>query len=93
MEIQTTIEKLPEKIRQLNISPKTSVRVIIEDEDTTPESPKTKKSRWAEIAERISKESPLDEKAGEALRKASREFRDNFRFREPPTFEQTDNDN
>lgn len=92
MEIQTTIEKFPEKIRKLNISPKTSIRVIIEDEEITQDSSKTKKSRWAEIAEQISKESPLDEKAGEALRKASREFRDNFRFREPPSFEHTDND-
>ena len=31
MEIQTTIKDLPEKVRQLGISPETSVRLIIND--------------------------------------------------------------
>ncbi len=34
MEIQTTIKDLPERIRQLGISPETSVRVIIDENET-----------------------------------------------------------
>ncbi len=45
------------------------------------------KGKWAQVAERLGKENLLGGEAGEALRKASREFRDNFRFREPPNFE------
>ena len=89
MEIQTTIRDFPKKIGGLNVSPETPIRVfldiqVISEEDAAPDKPK--KSKWAEVAERISKESPL-RGVGEELRKASREFRDNFHFREPPYFE------
>ncbi len=84
MEFQTTIEKLPELIRKLNLPPQTRIRLIIDDRNLVSYSPKPGKGRWAKLAERISKESPLDEKAGEALRKASKEFRNNFQFRLPP---------
>ncbi len=50
------------------------------------------KRKWAKVAEGLGKGNLPDEKAGEALRKASREFRDNFRFREPPNFEHIEND-
>ena len=82
MEIQTKIENLLRIIRDLDLPPSTPVRVIIDDKDMISEP--VGKGRWAKLAERISKESPLDEKAGEALRKASKEFRNNFQFRLPP---------
>ncbi len=91
MEIQTTVEEFPEKIRRLKISPKAPIRVIIDDTQIKTTEP-PQKSRWAEIAERISKESPLSEEAGKELRRLSREFRDNFRFREPPHFEHIEDD-
>jgi hypothetical protein len=93
MEIQTTIEKLPEAIKNLGISPKTSIRIIIDNHQVLTETSKPKTGRWAKVVERISKDTPLNEEAGEALRQASREFRDNFRFREPSNFEQIKNDN
>ena len=51
----------------------------------------TKPGKWAEVVTRIDKDSPLDKKAGEALRKASREFRGGFRFREPLFFVSNEN--
>ena len=93
MEIQTKIKDFPDKIRQLNISPETIVRVIIDvqaDENSEKESNESKKSKWAMAAERISKEAPL-RGASEDLIKLSRDFRDNFNFREPP-FEKTNSD-
>ncbi|MFW5637353.1 MAG: hypothetical protein ACOC23_09530 [Thermodesulfobacteriota bacterium] len=92
MEIQTTIEKLPEIIRKLNLPSQTAIRVIIDDREIAKHSPPPEKNRWAMIAERISENSPLDKKAGEVLRAASRDFRNNFRFREPPSFHGKDQD-
>ncbi|MCP4111964.1 MAG: hypothetical protein GY749_41625 [Desulfobacteraceae bacterium] len=48
--------------------------------------------KWAQVAERLGKGNLLDREAGKTLRKASQEFRDNFRFREPPDFEHIEND-
>ncbi|MCP4353397.1 MAG: AbrB/MazE/SpoVT family DNA-binding domain-containing protein [Desulfobacterales bacterium] len=48
--------------------------------------------KWAQVAERVGKGNLLDREAGETLRKASQEFRDNFRFREPPDFKHIEND-
>lgn len=48
--------------------------------------PKT--GKWAQVAERQG--NLLDREAGEMLRKASREFRENFEFRTPPHFEGTE---
>jgi hypothetical protein len=98
MKIQTTIKNLPEKIRQisqLQMPPNTSVWLIIDDKsmkELKENDEKPEKSRWVKIAERISRESPLDEEAGEELRRLSREFRENFRFREPPHFEHIEDD-
>ncbi len=39
MEIQTTLKHLPERLKQLNISPEASVRVIIEEIEITEEKP------------------------------------------------------
>ena len=50
-----------------------------------------KKGKWARVAERMTKENILDKGSGETLRKASREFRKNFGFREPPHFEHIEN--
>ena len=91
MEIQTTIKDFPKKVRQLDVSPGASVRLIIKDVEIATKPPKTKKSKWAEVAERISKEAPL-RGASEEFLKFSREFRDNFRFREPPHFEKIKTD-
>ena len=91
MEIQTTVEEFPEKIRQLKISPKASIRVIIdlqEAEDSEKDGKGPEKSKWAAAAKRISKEAPL-RGASDDLLKLSRDFRENFNFREPPCFEKT----
>ncbi len=84
MEIQTTIRDFSKKIGELNVSPETPIRVfldiqVISEEDAAPDKPK--KSKWAEVAERISKENLLDRESAELLRQASREFREDFNFR------------
>lgn len=91
VEFQIKIKDIPEKIRTLGMSPEDIVRLVIDDAHIQSKSSKTKKSRWAEAVERIS-ETPLSEEAAEHLRKASREFRENFRFREPPHFENIEDD-
>ncbi len=93
MEIQTKVKDLPDKIRQLNISPETIIRVIIDvqaAEDSERKGKEPEKSKWAMAVERISKEAPL-RGASEDLIKLSRDFRDNFKFRKPP-FEKTNSD-
>lgn len=80
MEIQTTVREFPQRIKNLNVSPETSIRVIIDqikDQD--------QKGKWAKVAEKISVESPL-RGHGEVLKKVSQEFRNNFRFRKLPDF-------
>ena len=92
MEIQTTIEKLPEIIRKLNLPHQTAIRVIIDEQEIARNSPPPEKNRWAMFAERISENSPLDKKTDEVLRAASRDFRNHFRFREPTSFQGKDQD-
>jgi len=89
MEIQTTIRELPQRIKHLNISPETSIRIIIDE--LKDEKKPVEESKWAKVAKKISEESPL-RGHGETLRKASREFRDNFSFREPPHFTSNENE-
>lgn len=84
MEIQTTIKELPQRIKSLNISPETSIRVII-DELKIKKRP-VEKGRWAKMVEKINSENILDKESGEALRDAVKEFRGNFQFRKPPHF-------
>ncbi len=94
MEIQTTVEEFPEKIRRLKISPKAAIRVIIDvqaAEDCEKGGKGTEKSKWAIAAERIA-ETPLSEEAAEHLRKTSREFRMNFRFKDLSDFGASEDD-
>ena len=94
MEIQTTVKELPDRIRQLKISPETIVRVIIDiraPEEEEKDYREPKKSKWAAVADRIS-ETSLSAEAAKCMRNASREFRENFRFRSPPHFEHIEND-
>ena len=89
MEIQTTVKDLPDKIRELRISPETIVRVIIDvhaAEGSEKDARDSDKSKWAAVADRIAKAS-ISEEAAEYIRKASRDFRKNFRFRAPPHFD------
>ena len=80
MEIQTTIKEFPQRIKNLNVSPETSIRVIIDKFKDQGQ-----KGKWAKVAGKISAESPL-KGYGEDLKKASQEFRSNFRFRKLPDF-------
>jgi hypothetical protein len=52
----------------------------------------SQKGKWAQVAEKMAGENLLDRESGESLRKASREFRKNFGFREPPHFDSVEND-
>lgn len=48
-----------------------------------PEKPVRKeKGKWAKVAEEMAEENLLGDSRGERLRKAIREFRDNFQFRD-----------
>lgn len=87
MEILTTIKDLSTDIKNLDVSPDTPVIVTVLGADTTNQPLKAdrEKGRWAKIAREISRKSPLRGK-GDSLRKASRTFRENFCFREPPHF-------
>ncbi len=49
----------------------------------------SKRGKWAQLAERLAQKNLAEGDVGETLRKASREFRENFGFREPPHFENT----
>jgi hypothetical protein len=40
------------------------------------------KGKWAQVAEKMGEENLLGDGRGDRLRKAIREFRDNFRFRD-----------
>lgn len=88
MEIQTIFKDLPAIIKQLDISPDASVRVTIEKIERKDQ----KKRHWAEVAQRISQEGLLTDEAAAVLHQASRNFREDFQFREPPYFEQTENE-
>jgi hypothetical protein len=41
-----------------------------------------KKGKWAQVAEKLAEENLLGNGRGDRLRKAAREFRDSFRFRD-----------
>ncbi|MCP4405571.1 MAG: hypothetical protein GY801_50740 [bacterium] len=58
--------------RQQRFDPKGYQEELISPEETKP-----KKSRWAELSERIRKDPPLTE-AGEYVRQTSKEFREDF---------------
>ena len=83
MEIQTTIKEFSTRIRNLGISPETPIRVIIDEHDKKKN--QATKGKWAKISNIISEQSPLRGHS-EKLIEASRDFRDNFRFRKPPNF-------
>ena len=70
MEIHTTIKNFAEKTKHM--PPDMIIRVIIDDAKPA------KKGKWAKIAENISTNSPLSKEAGDALRDASKNFRENF---------------
>jgi len=49
----------------------------------------SKRGKWSQVAERLAEKNLAEGGIGETLRKTSREFRENFGFREPPHFEHT----
>ena len=52
-----------------------------------PQPTRAPKGKWARVAERISREAPLNEEAAGELRRISRAFRDDFAFRHDLTDE------
>ena len=71
-------EEILERLDQLGVSRKIRVRVSFVDREAPPETPK--KGRWAAVAERFHKESPLLGISEEVM-KNTREFRDSFEFK------------
>lgn len=53
------------------------VRKSFQPEQTVPETPSRKNSRWAKFSERIQSDPPL-QGAGEYVRQAGQEFREDF---------------
>lgn len=68
-------------------------RVTIQpQEEVEPRTePIVEKGKWAKVVEEF-KKNPLTEEARETLENASKEFRENFAFRAPPTFNSDYND-
>ena len=91
MEIQTTGKDLSATIEKLCITPETVIKLIIDTPDRKS-NPGEHQGKWAKVAEKLARENILSAEMGKSVRKASREFRDNFRFREPPHFEHFEND-
>lgn len=71
----------PEQVEAVKL-PDGSMKIHFRPVKPTPVAGAKRKGKWAQVAEKMAEENLFGNGRGDRLRKAIREFRDSFRFRD-----------